>query len=603
MNSKMIIQKDDQYINVYGEKYIEKIDFLNKLITEEETGVDTFKVVNLEAGLGKSFYTDIIIKHFLESEFWASRRFLLVKKFNDESYISAGRMKHSFFTDHVAVVTSETWEKEWKNNTEELRNKRVIIISHKRYIDLCEKDKEREVFTHKRHTLIVDEKVNFPIYTYSDGFYSEIRGIVSPHNRESIFDKACSPLNNLIEELKGSTACIRVHPEIDEKLFLEFEIMMMSEISKASNKHKRLLYDFLDTVTLCYDKNILAVINSGKICTLNRNHKHWGLKNNIILDASAGIDGVYQVNKTKYQLQRQTSFIDHCESTFTHINFKSSKSFITSNQTEFFNKMLGLIESRHKEDQKTLIVVHKKFATYLHNVMKQKFGDGNVWKEKSEKKFDSDYSNQQYAISWFGNLIGKNEYKDFDNVWIMGTPNIALNNYLVQYMQYTGETLGKKGLGVYKGKFKNDEFKVIQDGYIASEIYQSLKRIQRNANPKGNFYIVNSDEEIVKKAISPMKNARISDEHHIEIIDENAVKKVTKIDLIAEYIKSQVKELSDKAQIKKSDIVNLYGTIRWDRVKIHPTITELMVKGILREQARYFVVFKKRVIPSQKEVE
>jgi hypothetical protein len=602
MNSNMIIQKDDQYINVYGEKYIEKIDFLNKLITEEETGVDTFKVVNLEAGLGKSFYTDIIIKHFLESELWASRRFLLVKKFNDESYISAGRMKHCFFTDHVAVVTSETWEKEWKNNTEELMNKRVIIISHKRYIDLCEKDKERDIFTHKRHTLIVDEKVNFPIYTYTDNFYSQIRGVISSFNRD-LFDKACLNLNNLLDEWKDSTACTRVHPEIDEKLFIDFESMMMGEISNATNEHRRILYDFLDTVTLCYDKNILAVINSGKICTLNRKHQHWGLKNNIILDASAGIDGVYQVNKTKYQLQRQTSFVDHSESTFTHINFKSSRSFITSNQTEFFNKMLGLLESRHKEDQKTLIVVHKKFAKYLHNVMKQKFGEKNVWKDKEDKKFDPDYSNQQFAISWFGNLIGKNEYKDFDNVWIMGTPNIPLNNYLVQYMQYKGETLGKKGLGVYRGKFKNDEFRAVQDGYIISEIHQSLKRIQRNATPKGNFYIVNSSEEIVKKAISSMNNARITETHHIEIIDENAMKKVSKIDLIADHIKAQVKEAPNKAQIKKSDIAKLYGTIRWDRVKIHPTITELMVKGILREQARYFVVFKNHDIPSQMEVE
>lgn len=602
MNSNTIIQKDDQYL-VYGEKYIEKIDYLNKLITEDETGEDAFKVVNLEAGLGKSYYTDIIIQKFLESDDWNRRRFLIVKKFNEESLKSAERIKkHFFFVDHVAVITSETWEKEWKNNTDELKDCRVIIISHKRYIDLCEKDKEREIFTHKRHTLIVDEKVNFPVYTYSDKFYSDIRGLINTFNRE-LFDKACLNLTNLIDEWKESTACVRIHPEIDEKLFFEFESMMMGEISKATNEHKRLLYDFLDTVTLCYDKNILAVINSGKICTLNRKHQHWGLQNNIILDASAGIDGVYQVNKTKYQLQRQTSFIDHCESTFIHINFNSSKSFIAKNQTVFFEKMLSLIGSRHKEGQKSLLVVHKRFAKYLHNIIKQKFGEENVWKDKDDKKFDSDYNDQQFAISWFGNLIGKNEYKDFDNVWIMGSPNIPLNNYLVQYMQYTGETLGKKGLGVYKGKFKNDKFRAIQDGYIASEIYQSLKRIQRNSNPKGNFYIVNSDEEIVKKAISPMKNARITDTFHIEIIDKNAMKKPSKIDLIADYIKVQVNAAPNKAHINKSDLSKVYGSIRWDRVKSHPQITELMVKGILREQARYFVVFKQPVKALQVEVE
>ncbi|MGZ0086366.1 hypothetical protein ACWNXI_12575 [Caldibacillus thermoamylovorans] len=580
METKMIIPNDD-YSNVYGNKYIQKIEYLRKLILEDETGEDTFKVVNFEAGLGKSRYTDIIIREYL-NEWNLDRKFLIVKRFNDESERSAQVIQEgSFLRDHVVVITSENWP-QWKKNAKELQSKQVIIISHKRYIDLCENNAERAIFTKDRHTLIIDEKINFPIYTYSYQYYSDIRKYISYANAK-LFDEACQALNEMADD--PSTSCTRIYPKIEKGLLQQFTDMINDEIQRASDlETKRKLEHFLDTVALFYDKNVLALHNSKELYTLNRKHKHWGLQNNIILDASAGIDGVYEVHK-KFDLRRQTRLIDHSQSKFIHVKMNSSKSAIAANQKKYFEKIMQMIRERHVDGEKTLLVIHKKYADTLYGHMKKVFGD-DVWREK-EKETDPDYNGQSYAISWFGNLIGKNIYRDFDNAWILGTPNIPNAHYLIHYMQYADKTLGKNSLQVDRnGKFKNDKFRAIQEGYIAAEIYQSLKRVQRNPKPKGKFYIVTKDEEIVQKVLGQIKNAKLTEtiKPKEEQKEKSTRKEPTKIDQIVQYIHTLVKDGQKK--IYKSDIQMQFGTIVWNRVKKHPNFQKLKLK----EQQKYFVV-------------
>lgn len=595
MNSKDIIPKNDQYLNVYGDKYIQKIDFLIDLLINKESGVNAYNVLNFEAGFGKSYYSDVIINNYLEVTWENRRKFLIVKKFNDESEKSAATIsKGLIFTHDVAVVTSDSWNNKWKHCTDELVQHPVIIISHKRYIDLCLNEKERVIFQQDRHSLIIDEKVNFPIHTYTDQFYSNARAVIASYNREAIFDKACKSLNDEIDKYKHTNSIMKIKPSVNKKVFSEFEKMMKAEISNGNLKHKRILSEFLQTVKQCYDNNVQATINNGRICTFNLKYQHWGLKNNIILDASANIDGVYHLNQ-KFNLIRQTPMIDHSSSKYIHIKTSSSKSFIQQNKAEYFKRMIDFMEERNSHTERTLIVVHKKYAEYLYDEMNLRF-NGNVWVEQLDKnKYHPQYNNESYVIAWFGNLIGKNLYGGFDNVWILGTPNLPLNNYLVHFMQYANESLGRRSLSVMNnGRLKNPAYNAVQEGYIASEMYQSMKRIQRNTNPKGKFYIVHNDEKIVKEAISPMKNAEITEVIDIEFDNKKSEKKETINDKAADYIFSLYKEGQHKEKIQKAEIAEHFGKrLKWDRIKQKPIMQELMVKGQLREQQRYFIIFKK----------
>jgi len=587
-----IIKDDDPYIKEYGKKYIEKIGYLYDLIFNKSSGEDYFNVVNFEAGLGKSKYTDAILRWHIENQWAKKDKFLVIKRFNEEAISSAEYIQQAnpFLVNLTAVVTADTWKKHWRQHSNNLKQATIIFISHKRYIDLCLNDKDRAIFTEGRTTLIIDEKINFPIYTYTYDSYSNVRGLVKYHNSK-LFDEVCEPLNLILEDYKKIKKCFKVAPKVKKKKLEDFRFMIESELKDTNSiDKKRKLSDFLDTITNLYDEKTQAVINHTKICTLNRKHKHWGLQNNIILDASAKIDGVYHVNP-KFQLSKQTPFIDHKDSKFIHFDVKSSQSEIEKNKHAYIDKLTDNIIHRHKENDRTLIVIHKRFSKAIYDMLSIKVGKILVWKDKDNKESDPDYDNQQYAISWYGNLIGKNWASDFTQCWIAGTPNIPNNNYLIQYMQYADKPLGKRSLNTYQNKFKNDSFRAIQEGYVAAEIYQSLKRIQRNPKPIGEFFIVNKDEELIVSILSQIKGASISEKYEFKIAEQEEKPK-TKIDMIADYIIAQVALKQDKEHIEKMEVRNHFGSIRWDRVKSHPMVNELMRKGALREQSRYFVVFK-----------
>ncbi|EJL1640118.1 hypothetical protein NL868_001295 [Shigella flexneri] len=596
MDTKQIIQSiikdDDPYIKEYGKKYIQKIGYLYDLIFNKPSGEGNFNVVNFEAGLGKSKYTDAILRWHIENQWAKKDKFLVVKRFNEEAISSAAYIQQAnpFLIDLTAVVTADSWKRHWRQHSDRLKQATVIFISHKRYIDLCLNDKERTIFMEGRTTLIIDEKINFPIYTYTYDFYSTVRGLLQYHNSK-LFDEVCEPLNLLLEDNKKTKKCFKVSPKMKKKKLENFKSMMESELNDTSNlDKKRKITEFIDTLNNLYEEKTQAVINNNKICTLNRKHKHWGLQNNLILDASASIDGVYYVNP-KFELSKQTPFIDHKDSKFIHFNVKSSQSEIEKNKHAYIDKLTDNIIHRHKENDRTLIVIHKKFSKAMYDMLIIKVGRNLVWKDKDNKLSDPDYLNQEYAISWYGNLIGKNWASDFTQCWIAGTPNIPNNNYLIQYMQYADKSLGKRSLETYQGKFKNDSFRAIQQGYIAAEMYQSLKRIQRSPKPIGEFFIVNKDEELIKSILSQIKGASISETYEFKLAEKEEKTK-TKIDMIADYITAQVALKQDKEHIEKMEVKNHFGSIRWDRVKSHPNVNELLQKGTLREQARYFVVFK-----------
>jgi hypothetical protein len=67
-------------------------------------------------------------------------------------------------------------------------------------------------------------------------------------------------------------------------------------------------------------------IVAGNISETNPFHQHWGLNNNIILDASADLDGVYKLNPNKFRIMNQGTIVDHSKCRFNIYNFNSSKS-------------------------------------------------------------------------------------------------------------------------------------------------------------------------------------------------------------------------------------------------------------------------------------
>ncbi|AIF45404.1 hypothetical protein [Virgibacillus sp. SK37] len=563
LESNIIIQKNDALHNVYSDTYTKKIQYLEKIITTYETESDIFNVLDFEAGFGKSRYSDLIIKRYIEENAFANhRKFLVVKRFNSEAEKSAATINElNWISGNVAVaITAENWKSHWKLNANRLKDVPVLFISHQRYIDLCLDDKMRKIFTEGRHTLIVDEKVNFPIYTYSDRLYSVVREVI-PFRYRTLYDDVCCCFQSYLankEEKQETNTIDRVRfkvdkTKLDDLLKIINELLVKKEVK--GSQQRELLKQMYYGLPVWLSQ--MCIYNSRKIVTNNPKHQHWGLNNNIILDATASLDGVYYMNNDKYRLIKQGRMIDHNKSTFTPIIYNSSKSNVLKDKEVFFEEMAKKINASHNINDKTLIVTHKDYAMEIKEKL-LKYVDGSlIWNDKFNDN-DPDYNNEKFAIAWYGNLIGKNTFNKFDNVWLLTKPNIPISNYLVHYMQYSQKSLGNKSLALEKGKFKNPLFNLVQKGYIASETYQSLKRIQRVAEPKGRFYIVNNDIDLVRSVIGQINDAILEEPIELDFIKERKqTKNKSKCDKVCEYIFSCNKKEIAKSDLKRSfDIKN-----------------------------------------------
>lgn len=188
-------------------------------------------------------------------------------------------------------------------------------------------------------------------------------------------------------------------------------------------------------------------------------HRLFCLANNIILDANGQIDHLYNVKNGNIQfvLDKQSRIIDHSGSTITHITFNTSKTSINkklnteTNENGYFEKMTNFIKRNFKLGKRYLIVLHKEFVLsdngdeggFIRQLRKVGFTDIAVGDE---------YNDESISVNWYGNLIGKNTWREFDCCYLVGTPNSRFESHVIHLCQYTDKHDWRIGLGVRMGK-------------------------------------------------------------------------------------------------------------------------------------------------------
>lgn len=548
----------------YSESYATKVNQLEKTINSVTDQTALFKVFNYEAGFGKSREMIRIVEESL-SDLENCNRYLIVKRFSRDVDEAAAYLDHhnTVLKQNVLGLTKDNWSSEWKNKPDKLIEVRVLIITHQRYINLCLDDELRGCFSMNRNVLIIDEKVSFPTYSYSKKLYNEVRSYFSSTYVQTELDKVCKKLNNRLEKIvadKEENKCIRVEVGINSKTLSNFDSLIKANqnsglIQTETNLQRNNLEMMLNGLQLWYSEK--CVYNNGSISTFNPRHRLWGLENNIILDASAGIDGAYG-NSEIFTLMGQERIIDHSNSKFTIIDFNSGKTSIRLNADDYFPNICSMLIERHNDADKTLIICHKEDARTIESYLKD-MGIKSIG-------FGDDYSGQEYAINWFGNLVGRNDYSVFTQCWVLATPNIPYDQYLLKYMIYNRADLGRKPLDIDKGRFKNEVFYSFQLGYLSAEIYQSIKRIQRVDRPSGDFYIVNSDSLVVDTVLSQIKGTSNREYMKLGFQEKKSANKVVapdRVDRLIEYLmglsagKYQKGQIADTLGLNKSNFRHL----------------------------------------------
>lgn len=128
--------------------------------------------------------------------------------------------------------------------------------------------------------------------------------------------------------------------------------------------------------------------------------------------------------------------------------------------------------------------------------------------------------------TYFGNLIGSNNYRDLKNVVIAHTPNLSDNEYILRYLHYNrdlayDEELTAKSVGrgvTQRWEFISPTLEEIREKWIAREIYQAIKRVNRQNQHSTICYIFCNNFNAIDLVVNRLKNCSL------EVIEDKNIK-------------------------------------------------------------------------------
>jgi len=477
-----------------GNDYLNMIDDLRSYIIDNKTEQSEFVVIPMEAGTGKSIQTDIIIGEHIRRG--GGRSFLLVKRFNADVEESVTRINGCVGVQLIPAaigITSENWAKH-KDQMGGLLEYQVITITHERYKRLCMDSHIMNYFSSARHTIIIDEGLEMSIYTFSSSDYNYAMDIFPREMHKTIID-VCQGLFNEIERCKSlqrGNCIIKCKPQpINEWVLLQFEREVEANLDNIqSNKESGRKFAYMISVLYSND----SFYSNDRITGYDRNFKRIGLSNNIILDANGNIDNQYHYD-SNIRVDKQTPIVDHSNWTLRHVKFNTSASNISKSKN-YFDEICKLIAEYKSNESKTLVITQNKHELALKSKL-------------------AEYELSDVDVAHFGAIIGKNDWREHNQVWIVANPLIPMEVYPIRWAIATGQDIPEDFIQmVYRDKkfrFVNDDYESMRRGCVIGELYQGIKRVNRDNNQSAEVFIVHSDEDVIRDLEHCMRNIKFGE--------------------------------------------------------------------------------------------
>ncbi len=295
----------------------------------------------------------------------------------------------------------------------------------------------------------------------------------------------------------------------------------------------------------------ICIICNGYAYTNNYRHKCWMLDTNIILDANGVLQSSYELDPKLYHLKGCENVLEHknWNISIIPINTTSAGKGCMEQYYEFIKDHLK------KYDQDILVVCKKEEVALLSDDFQQ--------------------------IGYFGNIIGSNQWADIKNIAIIHTPNLNDFEYMLTYLYYNHEDIenninlsarrrGRKMVTQYM--FNDPRFEKIRTKWIAAEIYQAIKRVNRNMAYDTECVIFINNDNVVELLQSKLKGCTIhrsmvsdsdvgyisskGDKYIETLIDNSHASKF--IHLMAELQEGRHADLSYENRAFKKKVIRIY---------------------------------------------
>lgn len=463
------------------------------------------KVFSIEASVGKTWTVIQALKQIA-----VDVKVLLVTKLIDEQYRLKEELEQALGSN-VMLINSQTPEA----TSKEIQETQVLIITHAKYKNICMKEDAATIYHKGRHLLIIDESIDLlNYYSVSINTINNVVNILElVAQDDSLWKKYVEivrPIKDLLHSRFEDAGDVRWIPEEFIDIDIEQKVqelvnqvkqhhIPMAYFEKFEVKSKDELIAHLYALKFYYN-NPKILSDKQHVYSSNIGIQHRsGFNKIILLDASAKFMEIYK--SEKFDVKQMDRVINHYNTVLTHGILNTTK-ISKLNDPQQIEIIKEYINTNTSDTDKVLIIGSKKEAEHLNC---------KCVAEKTD-------------IVTFAGSRGKNDWADYNKVFIIHTPGMNIINYIFQYLHYFEDEAEKivgddeaisfkKGDGGLWTFIKNERLHKLRLTDIASDVYQAVKRIDRNHKERlenVEYHILCSNFSVVDIVKGQLKNLKSS---------------------------------------------------------------------------------------------
>jgi len=452
---------------------------------------DQFIVYPFEAGSGKSRESQRFLGEMTKQNDY---RALYVQRFVKDNQLEATVARINEFAGKEVAVGITGEDNKSKRKLKKVMEAQILVCSHSMYKQFC-RGLHPELIDN-RQILVIDERMDlverisisiedignlwgsFDLYKQGK-LMEELAGIL----KEKFYHY--SPLIGSVSKQEMFSIGFKVD------CFLKYQTALNELIGVVTDKNHKML--------LLKVKNL---IKNGGLFFENQFHtfeaiSYLMLENNVVLDANGNFDETYSIFKELFSIQNQPSIFDYSQTNFHHFEVKTGKGNLDK-YISFFQESLERVE--FSNGSQILFVTEKDSVDRVKDALLLKFAQMGDSLEEIEE-----FLNVKIEVEYFGNIIGRNDFRGFDKVVILKTPNYSYIDYSMQFVYL--QKLSGKAVGDIR-VFEHEEVEAIRKSVVAGEIYQAIKRINRDLSKRADIYLFCSNKEAVDIVLNQLQNVQ-----------------------------------------------------------------------------------------------
>lgn len=533
-------------------------DLREQIMHEEKWVKDKFVVFSYEAGSGKSQNTFRFLAEMTKQKDY---RVLYVQRFvkDDELDNTIDTINNHAGKRVAEGIHSKMSEKDKKKCIDA----QILAISHQMYLQIC-KGKRKELVK-KRDILIIDEypdlveKITLTIKDVSELWAKSIEN--------EYLETLATLLRKKWYECKNNSNHGNMqYVNFGEEEFESFKKTFIQRSDKIAEIIGEPLLDKLQQIlsNSCY-------FYESAFHTFNNQLELYPLKNNIILDANGSFDYRYRLS-SKFNVKKPVKFFDYSTSILQHFTIKTDKTSLNK-QINLTERVFGKISLENKE--KTLIITDKDNSEKVRTKASEYLFSFGFSQEEIDKRISVDY---------FGNLIGVNSYRDHETVIVLKTPFFDYLSYALNYLYFQSKYV--KDIGDIT-IFKNIDVESIRKTVVGGEIYQAIKRINRDNSQSAHMIVCTEYQKAVDVVVEQLPKIKYENDSlkvnkvKVDELPENStVARVAKAEnFLLEQMEAGIKEvrkkvlrdlvgISDSGNFKRTILKNLTPFFKEHEIEI-----------------------------------